>query len=261
MFQFSEHAPGILHIQDGMGVCMTLILGNRKALFFDTGYGLEDVCSYAASLTSLPLTVLLSHGHHDHALGSVWFKDVMLSEKEKTVYETYTSLPWRQHVLNQAAQKNLNWPDDYLTRPSAAAHTAESDLLDLGGRTVRLLPLPGHTPGSIMLLTDGVLLTGDNWNPETWCFFPEAESVLTLRKSLQTVLREDFETVLCSHRPSRFTRRDLEAFTGSITDQALAGAEPCGLGAPYGVDARAITLPDHQRLVFDFAKFERSRQK
>ena len=43
MFSIQTVFQGIDHITDAMGVCMTLLHGNRQALLFDTGYGTEDV--------------------------------------------------------------------------------------------------------------------------------------------------------------------------------------------------------------------------
>ena len=75
-FQSIEILPGVWHIQDKMGVCMTLLTGDDQALLIDTGYGLEDVAAYVRTLTNKPLSVMLTHGHHDHALGARWFDRV-----------------------------------------------------------------------------------------------------------------------------------------------------------------------------------------
>ena len=41
---FTVHAvmPGVWHIVDCMGVCMTLLEGENAAMLVDTGYGIED---------------------------------------------------------------------------------------------------------------------------------------------------------------------------------------------------------------------------
>ena len=77
-FTALEVLPGVFHIRDCMGVCMTLLAGRDQALLVDTGYGLEDVRSFIRTLTDKPLTVLLTHAHHDHALGAQWFEHVRL---------------------------------------------------------------------------------------------------------------------------------------------------------------------------------------
>ena len=68
-FRTERIIPGVTHITDGMGVCMTLLAGSERALLIDTGYGFESVREIVESLTELPCEVILTHGHHDHALG------------------------------------------------------------------------------------------------------------------------------------------------------------------------------------------------
>ena len=53
MFSAVQVFPGVTHITDAMGVSFTLIEGDRKALLFDTGYGLEDVCKFVQTLTEI----------------------------------------------------------------------------------------------------------------------------------------------------------------------------------------------------------------
>ena len=72
-FELNHICEGITHIRDAMGVCMTLIEGDKAALLVDTGYGTEDVAAFVRTLTDKPRTVLLTHHHHDHALGARWF--------------------------------------------------------------------------------------------------------------------------------------------------------------------------------------------
>lgn len=63
---FTVHAvmPGVWHIVDCMGVCMTLLEGENAAMLVDTGYGIEDVADFMRHMTDLPLTVFLTHNHH-----------------------------------------------------------------------------------------------------------------------------------------------------------------------------------------------------
>ena len=82
MFHFTEIAPGVKHIQDAMGVCFTLIEGDKRAILFDTGYGMEDVQAYVRTLTDKPVKVYLSHGHHDHVLGARWFGQTLMGEAD-----------------------------------------------------------------------------------------------------------------------------------------------------------------------------------
>ena len=49
---------------------MYLIAGTESALLLDTGLGLLDLPAVCRSLTPLPVRVLLTHAHGDHALGA-----------------------------------------------------------------------------------------------------------------------------------------------------------------------------------------------
>ena len=48
-----------------------LIVGEKRALLFDTGMGISDLKKVIAQLTELPIIVLNSHTHNDH-VGDNW---------------------------------------------------------------------------------------------------------------------------------------------------------------------------------------------
>ena len=48
-FDVKEYFPGVYHIGDAMGVCMTLLAGRHQAVLVDAGYGLESAGAAAAS--------------------------------------------------------------------------------------------------------------------------------------------------------------------------------------------------------------------
>ena len=51
-----------------------LLLGREKAMLIDTAYGEGDLPALIASITSLPLIVVNTHGHYDHTSGNAFFK-------------------------------------------------------------------------------------------------------------------------------------------------------------------------------------------
>lgn len=259
-FQHFEFFPGVFHIQDEMGVCMTLLCGRDRALLVDTGYGLEDLGAYVKTMTSLPEAVMLTHGHHDHALGAQWFDRVMISEADIPVYFEYTKADWRRHVLNGARDKGIIVDEEaYLDASMPIPEKLEPGDIDLGGLTARVILCPGHTPGSCAVYVPEyeLLLTGDDWNPTTWLFFPEALAVQEYRKNVRQLLKLPFEYVLCPHQFSLFHRSYLDAFSECLPDECLKAARPVDEGKRFAVHTVLAQLPMQQVLVFDKDKFER----
>ena len=56
--------------------CCFLILGEDKALLWDTGMGIGRLRSLTEKITDLPIVVLNSHDHFDHIGGNAEFDEV-----------------------------------------------------------------------------------------------------------------------------------------------------------------------------------------
>ena len=106
-FEFIRICKGVTHIRDAMGVCMTLIEGETDAMLVDTGYGTEDVAAFVRTLTDKPLTVLLTHHHHDHTLGARWFDKTVMFPEDMAEWPAFTGKDKRRVVLGQALSKGL----------------------------------------------------------------------------------------------------------------------------------------------------------
>ena len=256
-FTSHELLPGVYHIEDCMGVCFTLIVGISRALLVDAGYGFEDVAAFVRGLTQLPVTLWLSHAHHDHALGARWFDAVRLHPDERPLYEEYQSEHWTDHVLEGARENGICVDEAaWRARPMPAPEALPGEVIDLGGLSAHILPCPGHTPGSVVFWIPErkLLLTGDDWNPCTWLFFPEALPVVQYRENVKELLSLPFEHVLCPHRTTLYSRETLEAFLNGLTDEAIAAATTVDTGVPFGIHTREAALPEGQTLVFDADK-------
>ena len=83
-FEVYKPVPGVFAIYEPHQAEETigyLIVGQKRALLFDTGMGIGDIKKITAELTKLPIIVLNSHTHDDH-VGGNWEFD--------TVYEMNT---------------------------------------------------------------------------------------------------------------------------------------------------------------------------
>jgi glyoxylase-like metal-dependent hydrolase (beta-lactamase superfamily II) len=130
-----------------------LIFGSDRALLEDTGAGQVDTAAVVMDVIarwakknnkeSIPLIVTHSHAHGDHTAGDAQFKD------RPNVQFVAATVPEIQKAF--AIER---WPTDI-------GH------IDLGGRIVDVIPIPGHNDASIALYdrATGLLLTGDSFYP------------------------------------------------------------------------------------------------
>jgi glyoxylase-like metal-dependent hydrolase (beta-lactamase superfamily II) len=170
-FEVYKIRPGVFAIYEPHQleeVISYLIVGGNKALLFDTGMGISNIQAVVEGLTKLPVSVLNSHTHNDH-VGDNWrFSDLYGMDTDFTRTNARGS--------KEDAQAELA-PDEicgslpagfdakaYATKPFHIAHWLHNgDKIDLGGRVLQVISVPGHTPDSIALLDErnGLLFTGD----------------------------------------------------------------------------------------------------
>ena len=267
MFSAKEVFPGIYHITDNMGVSFTLLAGTKQAILFDAGYGLENVQAFIRKLTDVPVNVVLSHAHHDHVLGARWFERVLLEESDAEEYVMRTGEEQRRKVAEQAKAKGVELPDGFfkatvpapeLIRFTGKSFGFECMETDLGGRTILCIHVPGHTPGSIMLYDpqEKLLLTGDNWNPCTWLWFPSSVPAQIWRKNMNAVCDHlPFDAVLCSHQPMLRDGDEVRAYLRSLTDRRLAESEPVLLNPNIKTRQAKPDGPAESVFVFDWDKW------
>lgn len=255
-FVSNEVLLGVHHIKDAMGVCMTLLVGDKSALLVDTGYGTEDVQTFVRTLTDKPASVILTHGHHDHALGARWFRQTMMFEEDQADFSTYTAQETRFRVLRQAQSKGLTVDDAFMSAQIPMPLPLHEQTVDLGGMLVQVMKVPGHTPGSAVVYVPDrkLLLTADDWNPCTWLFFPAALGAKEYRANVRRLQAMPYTHVLCSHQPVLFERSMMDDFLNALTDEALMAAKAVKI-APYeAIDTHQAELPHGQIFVFDRAK-------
>ena len=162
-----------------------LIVGEKRALLFDTGMGISDIKRVTSELTTLPILVLNSHTHNDHVGGNWEFSTVYGMDTEFTRNNALGSredahAEIASHQICGALPPGLD-PKTYQTRAwKIMAFMHDGDKFDLGGRTLEVLATPGHTPDSIALIdrANGLLFTGDTYYPAPiWLFRPETDLV------------------------------------------------------------------------------------
>lgn len=250
----------VFHIFEPLGVAVTLIQGAKKALLFDTGFGVGNIRGEVESLTRLPLTVINSHGHFDHACGNYQFDHVFIHVNEMPVIEKYTAIDYRRRTVEKMAALPVQLPgfdaERYVHAGCGTLFPFDEETIDLGGLTVDIIQMPGHTPGSVGLLVreERLLLVGDNWNPVTWLFFPECVHVPEYIDTMRNLLALPFDYVLCPHDETLRSRSLLQRFVCGLDSLSLEASEKVVI-APYEViDTRSYSVAGEMPFVFDAAK-------
>lgn len=184
-FQVYETAEGVYSIVEPYQFQESishLIVGDDRAILFDTGIGLFPIRPVVEKLTDRPVTVLNSHTHYDHVGGNSEFSSVLAIDSEYT-RANMAGFEHSRVAADIVPEAFCNGPpsgadlDVFHTRPwKASRYVEDGEILDLGGRRLEILHIPGHTPDATALLDaeNGLLFTGDTfYDAELWLFVPE----------------------------------------------------------------------------------------
>ncbi|MEN6472199.1 MAG: MBL fold metallo-hydrolase [Clostridiaceae bacterium] len=145
-----------------------LLFGTDAALLIDTGLGVGDMAGAVSSLTRLPVEAAATHAHWDHIGGHAQFPRFAVHAAEAAWLAGAFPLP-----LEAVRAQLLKEPCDFPAEFDAAAYRLfkgtpsrilhDLDTFELGGRLVRVLHTPGHSPGHMCFYEPdrGYLYTGD----------------------------------------------------------------------------------------------------
>jgi glyoxylase-like metal-dependent hydrolase (beta-lactamase superfamily II) len=256
-FEVYKPAAGVLAIYEPHQAEETigyLIVGNKRALLFDTGMGISDVKKVVQELTKLPIIVLNSHTHDDHVGGNWEFDTIYGMDTDFTRKNAQGSRDDAQAEITPdqlcgPLPKGFD-PKTYATRPwKITAFVHDGEQFDLGGRTIQVIATPGHTPDAISLVDrmNGLLFTGDTYYPAPiWLFRPETD-LNAYAKSIRRLaaLAPQLKLVLGAHNvpvaPPSVLPRLVKAF-----DEVRAGKVPATPDSPgkvvYNVDGFSFLM-------------------
>jgi hypothetical protein len=157
-FEIYRIRPGVFAIYEPKQfeeVISYLILGEKRALLFDTGLGVGKISAVVTRLTPLSVTVVNSHTHFDHVGGNaefkdIWNRDLLYTRKnmhgQPNIYSRDALAPERLCGLLPSGTDAKS----YSIRPWKSTHPLrDRERIDLGGRVVEVIFTPGHTPDSV----------------------------------------------------------------------------------------------------------------
>ena len=175
-----EVRPGIYLMDEAHEATGYAVIGKDRACVIDTMMGYSNLYQAVRKLTDKPLTVVNTHGHPDHIFGNVWFDEAYMNPADLPLARSFEEEP---EFLKQCEEHGVSMP------PFRDILPGES--IDLGGRTLDVYGLPGHTPGGILLLLreDRILFTGDSVNHHLWM---QLDGCLPMRDFLKELDRVMF---------------------------------------------------------------------
>lgn len=218
-----------------------LVEGSKKALLMDTGTisKISKLDSIVGLLTDKPVYVLITHVHVDHAGNMNYFKDVYLHPADTVLLDRIPPYNGTIHYL------------------------ADGDRFDLGNKKIEVLHMPGHTPGSVVLLDReaGNCYSGDAFGSgQVWMQLQPHVSMAVYAEScrrMEKLMNEGITKIYCGHYPHVKGSLGKTYMTDmrQLAEQLSAGTAPKGQAYPYkvsiGPDNPMITTLGSASIVYD----------
>jgi hydroxyacylglutathione hydrolase len=179
---------GGVHMIVGDGLCSNIyVVGREKATIIDTGVGnrLNPVWPQLGELGVKPANVdkvILTHAHHDHAMGAFLILD-------KATPKVYVHSKDTQYIASSLG--------DSLVK------TEEGDVIQTELWPLEVIWTPGHTEGGMCLYArePRILFSGDTAFPDGYFgrFDGDSGSIEELIESLRKLVKLKVEVMLAGH--------------------------------------------------------------
>ena len=245
-FSYLQVTDRVYRILVDRKYCNTeLIIGTEKAAVIDCGLGFGDLPAAVRRLTVKPLLVFKTHSLIDHIGGNAQFGlPIHMGSEDIAAARDTDYKAFRKHMLENRVKalgpdsvKGMD-PDEFLTRgPGELVPCEEGERFDLGGLTLRVCAVPGHSRGgrAFYLEEEKILYTGDAVFACTLCFGRGSTSRREFVAGLKKLLALPFTDILSGHY--------IEPFDHAFVEKALLTAEKVvyetGIPLPNPIDPAA----------------------
>ena len=185
---FQNKELTITQLKDNMWVVETddnttmyLVEGTQKAMLIDVGTKTRKLDSIIRLITKKPLVAMITHAHHDHAGNIGYFAEIWLHPADTV-------------LLNRSYKGKVNFVND-------------GDVFDLGGTQIEVVHMPGHTPGSIVLIDRkaGICYSGDSFGSNhVWMQLKPLTPMQTYLNScikMEQLMDGGIKDIYCGHYP------------------------------------------------------------
>jgi glyoxylase-like metal-dependent hydrolase (beta-lactamase superfamily II) len=270
-FHVAEIEPGVDLVAEPGHVCSWLVHGGERSALIDTGLGLVSIREAIAPVAPRPVVCVTSHAHFDHVGGNAEFEERLAHELAVPILaagypdsllaayasaSTGLSAAWETlHAADEGF--HLLGPDEAvrpwppvgvdpagwrIAAPPPTGLLVDSDMIDLGGRELRVIHTPGHAPDHVCLLDEhaGILFAQDQaYYGSQLVYFDDSdiEAFARSARRLADDVAPGIRVVYCAHClrpavPPRFLRELADAAEEVVAGEATLEPGEGFLGAP-----------------------------
>lgn len=179
-----------------------LILGSESAILFDTGSGYSSIKSIINPIIRhRDLIVINSHNHFDHVGGNHEFQSAYVHIMDLRKLTSPLDVSFLKTSTSKVSKQFSKI--DYSIKSSNEHQAMTGDeTFHLGKINVTIISTPGHTPGSICLLTSNdELFTGDTIHYGS-IYLPSDDDYNNYKHSLQSLQSLILENKITSVYPA-----------------------------------------------------------
>ncbi len=207
-----------------------LLCGTKQAVMIDTGLGVDNIKNIVDRLTRLPVQIVTTHVHWDHIGGHSWFNNIAVHEAEVKWLEEEFPIPVavvKANLLKEPCDFpryfNINKYQICRRKPTMILHNG--DCIDLGGRQLRVIHTPGHSPGHCCFYEPGreYLYSGDLiYKGCLDAFYPTTDPRLFLH-SVQAVQQLSVKKILPGHHQLDISPDIIDKIAAGFMELSNAG--------------------------------------
>ena len=169
----------------------------KEAVVIDPGDDAQDILKIIKDKGFNVKYIVITHGHFDHVGANKALKDA--TGAELLIHEGDAP------VMASASQHSQAFGMNTQSSPRADRYVKHGDIITAGEVSLKVLHTPGHSPGGISLLDQGMVFTGDSLFAGSIgrTDLPGGD-LMTLIRSIKTNLMTlpDDTKVFCGHGPA-----------------------------------------------------------
>lgn len=149
-----------------------IVEGNERALLIDAGTHIPELDSIVASITSKPVTLMVTHLHADHAGPAVnLFPEIYINAADLV-------------LVPKDMRDNYKGEIKFLT---------DGEVIDLGGRQIEVIFTPGHSPGSTSFFdkANRYGFSGDAFGSTNLLVFTNLSTVMYTAQRIERYMKQN----------------------------------------------------------------------